>query len=437
MLGRIIKNLDHCLKMEKTKLVKFELTKRKRSLALFTLILAGEAIFFLPFVIPRVFRPTVLEVFGINNFQLGSFFAIYGFVAIGAYLLGGPIADKYAPSKLMSFALIMTALGGLFLASIPDISKMPFLYGFWGLTTILLFWAALFRTTRLLAGNAQGFAFGLLDGGRGLVSAIVSSLAAWLFAVLISDEFGSVSVLERKEAFQKVILFFSAFVILAAILINRVVRSVDHLGFEKEQGIDFKQILSVAKMPQVWLQAFIIICGYSGYKATDDISLLVKDVLDYDEAKAAGISALSLWLRPVSAIGAGLLADRISASKMILICFAMLIISGLGFSLGWFGTSLVFPVMILILSTAIAVFALRGLYFAIMQEAKIPLAVTGTAVGLASLIGYLPDIFMGPSMGILLDNSPGLLGHQHVFLLVAAIASVGFLTTLIFRRVVK
>ena len=44
---------------------------------------------------------------------------------------------------------------------------------------------------------------------------------------------------------------------------------------------------------------------------------------------------------------------------------------------------------------------------------------TGTAVGVVSLIGYTPDIFIGPLMGYFLDEYPGALGHQCVFALLA------------------
>ena len=46
------------------------------------LILAGESVFFLPYVLSRIFRPTVLEVFQINNVELGLCFSVYGIVAI-------------------------------------------------------------------------------------------------------------------------------------------------------------------------------------------------------------------------------------------------------------------------------------------------------------------------------------------------------------------
>ena len=88
-----------------------------------------------------------------------------------------------------------------------------------------------------------------------------------------------------------------------------------------------------------------------------------------------------------------------------------------------------------ILTTSAGLFALRGLYFAITHEGKVPLALTGTAIGLMSVIGYTPDIFMGPLMGHLLDSSPGPAGHQNVFLMLAAFAGVGLLTSLAFRYV--
>ncbi|NJO93108.1 MAG: hypothetical protein HC831_32220 [Chloroflexia bacterium] len=46
----------------------------KQILAILSLIIAGETIFILPFVLVRIFRPTVLEVFGINNLELGYAF---------------------------------------------------------------------------------------------------------------------------------------------------------------------------------------------------------------------------------------------------------------------------------------------------------------------------------------------------------------------------
>ena len=54
-----------------------------------------------------------------------------------------------------------------------------------------------------------------------------------------------------------------------------------------------------------------------------------------------------------------------------------------------------------------------------------PVAITGSAVGLVSVIGFTPDIFVLFVAGLLIDNSPGLLGHQHFFMFLSSFAVVG------------
>lgn len=415
-----------------------QLSARARASMLFALIVSGEAIFFLPFVIPRVFRPTFLEVFDITNLELGAFFSVYGVVAMVSYFLGGPVADRYPARLLMSIALASTAMGGLLLYFVPDPTGMFWLYGCWGATTILLFWAAMMRATRVLGGTqAQGTTFGMLDGGRGLVAAVVGSLAVAVFAYALPADVSPVDPAQRTAAFRDVILFFSACVFGSALLVLVLLRPLEKVAERAHVEGAWQHLRRVLRLPAVWLQAVIIVCAYSGYRIADDFPLLAKDLLGYDEVSAAGLATMALWIRPVAAVGAGLLADRFSTSGMTLLCFALLLGSGLLIGLGPLGMDPVVPVYLAVITTALGVFALRGLYFAIMEEGKIPMKVTGTAVGVASVVGFLPDVYMGPVMGVLLDDHPGVRGHQLVFLVLAGFALLGLLATWIFRRVVR
>jgi len=401
-----------------------------------TLVVAGEAIFMLPFVLARVFRPTLLAVFEINNFQLGTFFSFYGVVAMVAYLFGGPLADRFAPAKLMSAALFTTGLGGLYMSTIPNPAGMKLLYGFWGVTTILLFWAAMIKTTRKLGGkDIQGLTFGLLDGGRGLVSAIIGSSAVFLLAWFLPVEVETATLEQRTEAFTHVIQFISVLVLLVSVAVWFNLHELDSSDELRTEALSIDGLRQVLKMPNVWVQSLIIVCAYSGYKVTDDFSLLAKEVLLFDEVDAAKVGTLSLWLRPVAAISAGFIADKVSASLMLFVCFFFTLLGGLLIGFGLADASITWLVFIAIVSTCLGVFALRGLYFAIMQEARIPLNVTGAAVGIASIIGYTPDVYMGLLMGTLLDNSPGATGHQHVFLLLAGFSTAGLMATVIFRKI--
>ena len=78
------------------------------------LILAGEAVFALPFHLTRFFRPTVLEVFNLTHTELGTAQAVYGFVAMIVYFPGGPLADRFSARKLLAFSRWSTAAGGGF-----------------------------------------------------------------------------------------------------------------------------------------------------------------------------------------------------------------------------------------------------------------------------------------------------------------------------------
>ena len=322
------------------------------------------------------------------------------------------------------------------MSTIPDLGGLQWLYAAWGISTILLFWAALLRATREWGGQQlQGRAFGFLDGGRGLISAVMGTATVAIFAALLPVDLEIATVEMRGEAFRSVILFVSGFVMVIAVMVWFGLKGKGSGVGQGGSSISIPDIRKIVRMPTVWLQAIMIICAYSGYKVTDDFSLFAQEVMGYDEVKAAGFSTLSLWIRPVATVGAGFLADRLSASKMILVCFALMIAGGLTVGLGGIQPGMTNMFVTVILTTSAGLFAMRGLYFAITQEGRVPLALTGTAIGLMSVIGYTPDIFMGPLMGHLLDSSPGAPGHQHVFLMLAGFATVGFLTAVAFRIV--
>ena len=107
------------------------------------------------------------------------------------------------------------------------------------------------------------------------------------------------------------------------------------------------------------------------------------------------------------------------------------------FASGILNDSLTLIFFIAMISTALGVYSIRVLYFAVLKEGNIPLVYTGTAVGMMSLIGYTPDIFAGPMMGYLLDNNPGELGHQYSFGALAIFSVIGGIAAIAFRRISK
>lgn len=396
------------------------------------LVVAGEAIFGLPFQVARFFRPTLLLVFDISNTELGAAFAAYGVVAMVSYFPGGPLADMFSARRLLTLSLIVTGLGGFYFASIPGVTGLKWLYGFFGLTSILLFWAALIRATREWGGrDQQGRAFGILDAGRGLTAAILASSVVTLLSSLLPDP-NSVTPEQRRSAMQVIIWVYTGLTFAAAALAWFGIPESERRG--PVDWMQHRRVLKVLRMPAIWMQAVIVVSAYVAYKSIDNFSVYATDVWGMNEVKAARLVSMSAWVRVVSAMAAGLLADRLRATWIAAGAFALLI-----GSLGIFmviepSVVGVWIVYLNLVVTCAAVFGLRGVYYAMFAEAQVPRASTGTATGIVSVIGYTPDVFAGYATGLLIDYDRGLVGHRNAFLFVVAFALCGFIASIALAR---
>ncbi len=403
------------------------------------LILAGESVFILPFVLQRIFRPTVLETFNLTNVQQGLCFSVYGIVALVSYVIGGPIADKYAPRKLIAISLWLTALGGIVYGSFPGYNTLLVLYGYWGFTTIFLFWAPMIKATRVWGGSkSQGRAFGFLDGGRGMVGALFGLLGVLVFSLFLTNEVVEALLEERQAAFKYVIWISTFLITIVGILVWFYMK----LDGDNEKDLiikrlDSSQIKTVIKLPAVWLLMLIILCAYVGYKLTDVFSLYAKEVMLYNEVESAQIGTYLQFIRPCIGVLIGLLVDRYQTTLWLLVSFILTSLGAIMYGLGFITSSNALFFIFSILIVATGVYSARALYFAVMEKGKIPLIYTGTAVGIISLVGYTPDIFAGPAMGYLLDQSPGITGHRHVFWMMASFSILGSLAAGYYHHLYK
>ena len=411
---------------------------KHRMMQMIILILASELVFSLPFHLARFFRPAFLDVFNLSNTNLGDIFAVYGLMAMISYFLGGVIADKVSARKLMAVSLLLTASGGLYMSTVPSLLGMTLLYGYWGITTIFLFWAAMIKATKEWGGDyTQGKAFGLLEGGRGLLASLLSAIAIVIFASFLPTQINLASAAERLNGFRSIILFYSALTGIGAILVWTFLPDSQTDANNKEFSINFKKLTQVLSNRLVWLHAGIIICAYSTYKGLDNMALYAYEVIGMNEVDAATLFTYASLTRPIAAIFAGILADRIIASRVILLMFCMLIFSFSSFIFIDGSAPWVTVVFINIFVTFFAVFAIRGIYFALIHEINTPSQITGTTIGIVSFVGFTPEIFFGSISGRILDANPGLVGHQNYFIFLTIIASIGIGTTWLLRKTNK
>ena len=408
-------------------------SKKFQSLiAMVSLIIAGEMIFSLPFHIARYFRPSFLSSYALSNTELGDIFFYYGITAFLGYFLGALITDKFQPKTLIIISLVLTGTGGSVLLTDPSVTDLKILYSFWGLSTICLFWSPLIKSTRFIGGNRnQGTAFGFLDGGRGLCAAVVASLGVLFFShnyiAELSEPYLSFQAIEQVIIFYIFMTFIAAFFVF--LFLPTIANPATNNSISK-----LSERIQLLKKKIIWLQALIVASSYACYKGLDHFSLYLYEVQNYSAQDSASIVAKIAYLRVIGATLAGLLSNRLQPSIVLILCFLFISLNFFLIGLGTDNSHNISMILVALCSSALVVFGLRGVYFTLLSETKMPMAHTGFLVGLISVIGFAPDIFFAPIAGRILDSFEGNTGHSFYFYFLGIISLIGFLASIMLNR---
>ena len=418
--------------------------RHRRSLTMLSLILAGEAVFVPPFHPGRYFKSSLLSTFGIDEFQLGQLGAIYGVVAMACYFLGGPLADRFSPRKLISASLLATGLGGLYMSTIPSFGGLYVLFGFWGASTILAFWAPLIRATREWGGEErQGRAFGILDGGRGLAAALLAAIAAYAFGMMVGGN-AFVDPARERAALRTLLYSYAGCCFFAAVCVWYLVPDPKPVacraagdGQTDQVGV-LRRLTIALRSPAVWLQAVVIIAAYSTFKMFDYYGLYSEDAYGLTRAESAKVVAYLSFLRVGAALAAGWIADRfLGVSPSVQLCFGLLTAAYAVFLFVPPSHDLVWLMIANMAVSCIAFFALRGIYFALLEKSGLPRELTGTAVGIISFVGFTPEIFMPLVTGWLVRDARSsgnvLVGYDRIFWILIVLSLFGLLAAAALR----
>jgi len=405
------------------------MSKVRHWLIMVVLSFSGGIIFLLPFLFEVYYR-SVADALGLTNTEMGILFSAFGVTSLIVYFPGGWLADRISPRKLMTSSLITTGLGGLWFATLPTYEIVVAIHIFWGVSITLLFWGAMIRVTRNWAPpDQQGKAFGVLETLRGIGEASTHSVLLFVFAWLGSTE----------QALTVVITQLSLVIIALGVLSWFVIEDVSRDGASNNEmaSVTLRDIIAVLKMPVIWLIAIVVLCAYCAYWGSFTTTPYSSDIFMTTVAVAGVISVGRMWLKPIAALIAGFVADAFGIAVSVAVLFAVLVVC--------FSTiGLISPepgklpvVLINVAIVALAVFALRGIYFALLEEGGVPLAVTGTAGGIISAIGFTPDVFMPLFFGVITDSYPGADGYRYFYLVTSGFCAVGLVaaTTIYFRYV--
>ena len=386
----------------------------KKYLTLIILGLAGGSIYIFPYL-KYVFYDPLIQVLHISDTQSGLLLTMYAIGCVILYIPGGILADKMNPKKALMLSLaVATILTGAFavtiLLDLPGISLVIWLLI--AFASGFVFWTAILKAIRIIGTEEeQGTMYGIYYAANGTTAAIIAAVNLWAYNAGGGDS-------NMKSGFFWAVVSMAAFTLLATILIAIFLegKSDKDLSTAEEDKFHFGDVVTVLKNPAVWMISVVFFCVYGVYSCSSYFTPYLTDIVKLSTT-AAGVCAIlrQYIVMLVAAPLGGILADKVFKS-----------------TLGWFrcgGVILAISIILVILvgtgapSMLIAVLfsmCLYGVMFSTMHEINIPVKVAGTAIGIASIVGYLPDMFLNTIFGNILDKSSGASGYFQIFGILAA-----------------
>jgi len=409
----------------------------KRYFQFLLVVLAAGAIFPLIYLKTN-YQETILTVFNMTLPQLNTIYSVLGLVFVFGYIPSGILSDKFSAKWLLAFSLFLTALGGFWFAQVPDYNSVVIIFCIWGFSSVFTFWSSHMKVVKVLAKKEEeGRFFGILDGGRGVVEAVLASVAVVIFANM-----GGNNPATTRDALVGVIYMYSFALLAVSILIGIFVEDDKKVALEnkkevvEESKFHWADLSKVVKNKLVFLMGGIIFMGYAVTWTVYYYGGFLQSNIGIDATSVAKIMVIVLWMRPIGGIVGGFLADRfgkgnVLAGAMLLCALCLVGMSVLPYDfaqVAFFG---------LVIGAGVFLYGIRGTYWSILGDCKIDNKIVGTAIGLVSFIGYLPDIFL-PMFNTYLWNSFGAQGGYNAYFLSSAVFGViGAVLVFIFVKSAK
>ena len=411
----------------------------KRYSQFMLIVLAAGAIF--PIIYLKTnYQETLLQVFNMTLPQLNSIYSVLGIVWVIGYFPSGLLSDKFSAKWLLSISLIGTALGGFWFAQIPSYSSVTIIYGIWGIFSVFTFWSAHMKIVKLLAKKEEeGRFFGILDGGRGVVEALLASFALYIFTKVMGS---STNLVDKRSAIVSIIYMYSIVVFVVGVLVTIFVeddkKALSQSNSEAipKQKVKLADFAGVFKNKYVFIMGGIIFMCYSVYWTVYYLGGFLQTNVAVNAVSVASIMVVVLWMRPIGGVIGGFLADKLGKGKTVggallgaVICLFLLAILPTSLSKNIFYT--------LVILTGIFLYAIRGTYWSLLGDTKIDDKIVGAAIGLISLVGYLPDIILPIFNSVLFKTFGGNGGYNAYFISSAVMGVIGILLVALFTSLNK
>ena len=407
-------------------------SKRNQIVTLVLMMLSLNTIYQLPYLMYYYYTP-LQDAMGLigRDADYGRLLNVYGIANVILYLPGGWIADKYDSKKLLVVSMIGTGLLGLWESMFPSYTMLMVIFVLYAVTTVLTYWSASIKIINVVAGSdEQGSMFGTLEAGRGVVGLLITTAAVAVFTSLAANSKLAMTVLIAGIS----VIMIIVGVLMALFLPKAKVENATNASIADT----FKAMGHAFKHPSTYLLAGMIFCGsltlasasyYAPYlEQVCGMSSTVTSVFaNYRSvfsgligASAATVLAVKMKRSSAPMIGAGI---------MLIACFVLLLLIPGSAAVMW-------PLLIIMVLASLGTSVYRALYYATIDESGVPKNMVGSLIGIASILGFLPDTFYTSMAGGWLDKY-GVGGFKYIFMACIASSALGLVCSFISDRQIK
>ncbi len=388
----------------------------KKIITLVLMMLSLNTIYLLPYLMYTYYTP-LQEAMGLvgQDAAYGSLLNVYGIANVILYIPGGFICDKFDAKKLLVVSMIGSGLLGLWEAMWPSYTMLMVIHVGWAFTTVLTYWSASIKVINLVAGSdEQGSMYGMLESGRGVVGLIVTTINVAVYTAL--------SGASNTVAMTWVVRIISIEMIIVGILMAFLFPKTSVEGSTNGSMKDgVKAMLGAFKLPATYLLAGMIFGACIAQAALSYLGPYLQNICGMDGNTVIifanyNRTVCTLIAAAVAAYAAKKMGNSskfmIYAGFGSMICYAVMIaLPG--------SASLAYPIMVIMIMSTLCYPIFRALYYASMEELGTPKNQVGSLIGIASILGFAPDMFYTTWAGSQLEADP-VGGYKIIFATVIA-----------------
>ena len=373
----------------------------------------------------------MVDALGLTNKEFGILNGAYGYASLFCFLPGGFLADKFKEKTLMIAGAFLYAISCAWYATLPNFTSLVIINILFGIGSNAIIWGGYIKTIRKLGKSSeQGRIFAASEFVRGTTGAIFGFMGLFIFNQLLDNQKGLSVIFFATAA------IFAFIGIMIIILVPKNIIGIDEDVNVEQKKFKMKDAMLVIKNPGVWMIAGITFFCYSFTSAGGGyLGTYTTQVLGVSDNLAITLSIVRNYIiASLATLAIGFISDKIGSHIKTLGIFlaastilaAVLILTK---------SMLVFSVLVSLLF-ATAYCSLRGIYFATLDEIKIPLFLNGVATGLVSTATYAPDAFFATLAGSWIDKY-GIAGFDYIFYYSIACGIAGIILSFIAYKYIQ